>query len=89
MRTYRLGLAQVNQTVGDLSGNLERIREQLHAGRAAGCTIVAFPELAITGYPPEDLLLRRAFCEASRDAVTGSKRESGREIGVIGSSRPQ
>ncbi len=69
MRTCRIGLAQINPTVGDIAGNLGLIREQIARANDAGCAIVAFPELAITGYPPEDLLLRRAFCVASKEAV--------------------
>jgi NAD+ synthase (glutamine-hydrolysing) len=69
MRPIRIGLAQVNTTVGDIAGNLETIASHIEKARSAGCAIVAFPELAITGYPPEDLVLRRAFCQASRDAV--------------------
>ncbi len=61
MTTLRIGLAQINTIVGDLDGNVAKILE--YAGRAAeaGCDVVAFPELAVTGYPPEDLLLRPAF----------------------------
>ncbi len=84
MRTYRLGLAQINQTIGDLSGNLARIRERLVQAREANCAIVAFPELAITGYPPEDLLLRRTFCEASRDAAASLARDTAGLIAIVG-----
>ncbi len=69
MRHVRLGLAQLNSTVGDIEGNGSRIRAQIADARAQGCGIVAFPELALTGYPPEDLVLRREFCEASRRAA--------------------
>ena len=69
MRTCRLALAQIDSTVGDIVGNLARIRKEIETARENSATIVAFPELAITGYPPEDLLLRRAFCVASKDAV--------------------
>ena len=69
MRTCRLGLVQFNSTVGDIAGNAERIREDIARARNLNCGIVAFPELALTGYPPEDLLLRREFCVASREAA--------------------
>jgi NAD+ synthase (glutamine-hydrolysing) len=59
--SLRLALCQVNATVGDLSGNASRIREGIDAARAAGAELVLFPELALTGYPPEDLLLREHF----------------------------
>ncbi|MBK6561418.1 MAG: NAD+ synthase [Dehalococcoidia bacterium] len=84
MRTVRLGLAQINTTVGDLTGNRGRISGELAKARREGCTIVAFPELAITGYPPEDLVLRRAFCEASREAVAGLATETAGLIAVVG-----
>ncbi len=69
MRTIRIGLAQIDTTVGDIRGNIETISARIAEAREAGCAIVAFPELAVTGYPPEDLVLRRAFCEASHEAV--------------------
>ncbi|MFN0096113.1 MAG: NAD+ synthase [Dehalococcoidia bacterium] len=69
MRNCRVGLAQINTTVGDLEGNCRAIAARIAEARDAGCAIVAFPELAVTGYPPEDLLLRRAFCEASLEAT--------------------
>jgi NAD+ synthase (glutamine-hydrolysing) len=61
MRRLRVGLAQINTTVGDLAGNAARIVAAIGRARDLGVDLVAFPELAITGYPPEDLLLRRAF----------------------------
>ncbi|HEY3412970.1 MAG TPA: NAD+ synthase [Armatimonadota bacterium] len=57
----RLGLVQLNSTVGDLAGNTDRIIAALRQANDEGCDIVAFPELAITGYPPEDLLLKPRF----------------------------
>ncbi len=84
MRTVRIGLAQINTTVGDIQGNLARIAESLTESRAQGCQIVAFPELAITGYPPEDLVLRRSFCEASRDAVESLAAATDGMIAVVG-----
>jgi NAD+ synthase (glutamine-hydrolysing) len=61
----RLALAQMNTVVGDLDGNLERIAERLEEAREAGAELVLFPELATTGYPPEDLLLRPGFLKAA------------------------
>ncbi|MDR7421802.1 MAG: NAD+ synthase [Armatimonadota bacterium] len=65
----RLALAQVNVTVGDIAGNVARIIGALERARAAGARLVAFPELAVPGYPPEDLLLRPDFVEANLEAL--------------------
>jgi NAD+ synthase (glutamine-hydrolysing) len=65
----RLALAQVNTVVGDLDGNRARILASLADARTAGADLVLFPELATTGYPPEDLLLRPAFVRAARESV--------------------
>ncbi len=65
----RLSLAQLNAVVGDLQGNREKILESLAEAKAASADIVVFPELAITGYPPEDLLLRPGFVRAARDSL--------------------
>jgi NAD+ synthase (glutamine-hydrolysing) len=59
--SLRVGLAQLNTVVGDIDGNTSRIIDVMTNASALGCDIVAFPELAITGYPPEDLLLRSGF----------------------------
>ena len=61
MRRLRLALAQMNSTVGDLRGNTEKILGLLQQARTRGADVVAFPELAITGYPPEDLVLKPSF----------------------------
>jgi NAD+ synthase (glutamine-hydrolysing) len=61
----RLALAQMNSIVGDLDGNRDRIVARLEEARAAGAELVLFPELATTGYPPEDLLLRPGFLRAA------------------------
>jgi len=57
----RIALAQVNPTVGDLAGNAQLVIEGIERGREAQADIVCFPELVITGYPPEDLLLKPSF----------------------------
>ncbi|HEX7051029.1 MAG TPA: NAD+ synthase [Longimicrobiales bacterium] len=69
MGRLRLALAQINTTVGDLPGNVARMMERLEAARDQGADLIAFPELAITGYPPEDLLLKPAFVEDNRAAL--------------------
>ncbi len=68
--TIRLALAQINTTVGDLSGNRDKIIEGLEKARQAGAQLVAFPELAVTGYPPEDLLLKPDFVESAQETLT-------------------
>ncbi len=65
----RLGLAQINTTVGDLEGNRVKILEYLERARAEDVDIIAFPELTLTGYPPEDLVFRKDFLTATRDAL--------------------
>jgi NAD+ synthase (glutamine-hydrolysing) len=65
----RVALAQINATVGDIAGNEAKVREQLARAREAGAQLALFPELAITGYPPEDLLLKEHFLADARAAV--------------------
>jgi NAD+ synthase (glutamine-hydrolysing) len=65
----RLALAQIDTVVGDLDGNRDRILGRLEEARAAGADLVLFPELAVTGYPPEDLLLRPGFLRAAADTL--------------------
>src|SRR5215210_2535559 len=65
----RLALAQINAVVGDLDGNRERIVAAVAEARAVGADLVLLPELAVTGYPPEDLLLRPAFVRAAADSL--------------------
>ncbi|MCI0790113.1 MAG: NAD+ synthase, partial [Chloroflexi bacterium] len=60
-RTFRLALAQINLTVGDIPGNTAKILDYLERAREAQADLVAFPEMAITGYPPEDLLFKKSF----------------------------
>ena len=65
----RLALAQINCVVGDLDGNRERILAAVEESRRAGADLVLLPELAVTGYPPEDLLLRPGFLRAARESL--------------------
>jgi NAD+ synthase (glutamine-hydrolysing) len=65
----RLALAQINTVVGDLDGNRRRILARIEEARAAGADLVLLPELAVTGYPPEDLLLRPGFVRAAQRSV--------------------
>jgi NAD+ synthase (glutamine-hydrolysing) len=68
-RIVRLALAQANPTVGDLSGNARKIIDFIDRARQAGADLVAFPELTLTGYPPEDLLLRAGFIDQNMAAL--------------------
>ncbi|MEW6265824.1 MAG: NAD+ synthase [Thermodesulfobacteriota bacterium] len=65
----RIALAQINLTVGDLAGNRSRIVARLEEARRLGADVVAFPELAVTGYPPEDLLLKPDFVRAAMKSL--------------------
>src|SRR5215216_1921030 len=65
----RLALAQINSVVGDLDGNRERILTRLEEAKKADADLVLFPELAVTGYPPEDLLLRPGFIRAAERSL--------------------
>ncbi|MFQ5901175.1 MAG: NAD+ synthase [Thermodesulfobacteriota bacterium] len=63
MKTVRIGLAQTNSTVGDLTGNTQKILTATEEAGTLGVDLIAFPEMALTGYPPEDLLLNPGFIE--------------------------
>ncbi len=65
----RLALCQINATVGDIAGNSRKIGEGIEAAREAGAQLVLFPELSLTGYPPEDLLLKEHFLADARRAL--------------------
>lgn len=69
MRTLRLALAQINSTVGDLAGNVQKISEAIERAKEKRADLIAFPELAISGYPPEDLLLKPQFIEENLRAL--------------------
>ena len=69
--TVRLALAQMNTSVGDLAGNADLIVEWTGRAAALGADIVAFPEMAVTGYQVDDLALRSSFVEASRATLDG------------------
>ena len=63
MKNLRVGLAQLNTTVGDFDSNIRLILDAATKAKESDADVVIFPELAITGYPPEDLLLRRPFID--------------------------
>jgi NAD+ synthase (glutamine-hydrolysing) len=80
----RIALAQLNVVVGDLDGNVERIVAAVGEARRAGADLVVLPELAVTGYPPEDLLLRPSFVRAARAAVDEVARACTDTIALVG-----
>jgi len=82
MRTLRLALAQINPTVGDLEGNTEKIIQYIRRAGESSADIVAFPELSVTGYPPEDLLLKPQFIKDNIEAL-GKIREEVWDITAI------
>lgn len=84
MPSLRIGLAQLNTVVGDVDGNALRIIEMIERATAAGCDIVAFPELSITGYPPEDLLLRSGFVADARKALDRIVAATGSCTAIVG-----
>jgi NAD+ synthase (glutamine-hydrolysing) len=84
MPRLRLAAAQCNVTVGDLEGNADRILDVYDRAEREGCDLVAFPELALTGYPPEDLLLRPAFVAQAGEALEKVAARTGRCAAIIG-----
>ncbi|MBU6328818.1 MAG: NAD+ synthase [Acidobacteria bacterium] len=84
MASIRVGLAQINPVVGDLDGNVDRILAVIASAEAQGCDLVALPELALTGYPPEDLLLRPSFVRDTRAALDRVVAATRRTVVVVG-----
>ena len=84
MPTIRVGLAQLNPVVGDLAGNVELVRRVMEEAEVAGCDLLALPELVVTGYPPEDLLLRPSFVRDNLAALQEVVAASGRCVTVLG-----
>ncbi len=84
MRTLTLALAQINTTVGDIDGNAEKVIHYIREAERAGVDVVAFPEMAITGYPPEDLLLKPQFIEDNLRALDRIVQEVGDLVAVVG-----
>jgi NAD+ synthase (glutamine-hydrolysing) len=80
----RLALAQINTVVGDLAGNRDRILGRTAEARTAGADLVLFPELAVTGYPPEDLLLRPGFVRAAAATLEEVARETRGIVALVG-----
>ncbi len=84
MRKLRVGLAQINTTVGDLEGNVQKVLDYVDRARELGVDVVSFPELTVTGYPPEDLLLRPSFVRENLDALQAVVRGCAGITAVVG-----
>ena len=80
----KIALAQINATVGDLAGNAQKIRAAAERAEALGAHVLLTPELALTGYPPEDLLLRGDFFDAVERELAGLSATSTHLAIVIG-----
>jgi NAD+ synthase (glutamine-hydrolysing) len=80
----RLALCQMNATVGDIAGNERTIVERLAQARAQGAQLVLFPELALTGYPPEDLLLKEHFLHDARAALERIAAQTQGVVALVG-----
>jgi len=77
-------MAQIDPTVGDIAGNMRLIKSRIKEAKKAGADLVAFPELAVTGYPPEDLLLKPRFVSDNRRALDEIAKECAGLVAVIG-----
>ena len=84
MRTFRLAMAQMNATVGDLDGNAERIIASIREAGSLGADLVAFPELALPGYPPEDLLLKPQFIQENHEYLRRITAECSGITAIVG-----
>jgi NAD+ synthase (glutamine-hydrolysing) len=84
MSAMRIALAQINPVVGDLAGNRALILDRLAAAKDAGADLALFPELAVTGYPPEDLLLRPGFVRAAEESLEEIARAAHGIVAVVG-----
>jgi NAD+ synthase (glutamine-hydrolysing) len=82
MKSIRIALAQINATVGDLAENARKIEEGIQQARTLGVNLLAFPELAVTGYPPEDLLLMPRFVQQNLKTV-GEIAKAARGLTVV------
>jgi NAD+ synthase (glutamine-hydrolysing) len=84
MRTLRIGLCQINTTVGDIEGNTRKILDYIALGKKMRADLLAFPEMAVTGYPPEDLLLMTKFIEANLKAVNTIAKATSSITAIVG-----
>ncbi len=80
----RLAMAQINATVGDLDGNTKKIREYIERAKRYKTDLVVFPELAVTGYPPQDLLFENSFIEENKKSLKKLIRHTADIAAVVG-----
>src|SRR3990172_4420766 len=84
MRTIRISMAQINPTVGDLAGNRDKIIDSIGRAKKLGADLVVFPELAVTGYPPEDLVLKPQFVKGNLHTLQEIKKATRGITAVVG-----
>jgi NAD+ synthase (glutamine-hydrolysing) len=80
----RVALAQINPTVGDIAGNARRIAEHMSAAREGGAGLIVFPELTLSGYPPEDLLLKTGFLDACAETLAELAAQTQGIVAIVG-----
>jgi NAD+ synthetase len=80
----KIAICQINTTVGDFDGNIEKVSQNLQKAKALGCEMAVFPELTLTGYPPRDLLDRFSFFEAAQRAVDQVAKAAKGILAVVG-----
>ncbi|MEQ9122096.1 MAG: nitrilase-related carbon-nitrogen hydrolase, partial [Alphaproteobacteria bacterium] len=84
----RIGIAQINPVVGDIRGNVEKVKAA--SAKVSDCDLIVFPELVISGYPPEDLVMKPAFaayCRAATEAL--AKDAAGGPALLVGTPWPE
>ncbi|HLW61557.1 MAG TPA: NAD+ synthase [bacterium] len=84
MSRFRVAMAQINTTVGDFEGNTRKIIERIEEAQALGADVVSFPELAVTGYPPEDLLIKTDFVHENLACLDEIARHVTRTAAIVG-----
>src|ERR687895_1113491 len=80
----RVALAQINPTVGDIQGNARKVAERTSAARDQGAALVVFPELTVSGYPPEDLLLKTSFLDQVGEALEELAAQTRGVVALVG-----
>ncbi len=81
----KIAVCQINTTIGDFDGNVEKVSQCLRKAKASGCDLALFPELTLTGYPPRDLLDRFTFFERSQKAIQQVAKQADGIVAVVGS----